>query len=108
MEDANGNLIVNNEGGTKAVERAGLAAVRAYFKCNSRETKVFGPVPPYKPQHKVTFGAMHGDRTGSLSKDYCDATPVGEIWMNITDGYPAADFFKPGKNYFITFTEAPD
>lgn len=84
-----------------------MDAVRAYFKCNSIETTRFYPAPA-KPQHKVTFGAMHGDKTGSLSKDYCDATPAGSMWMNITDGYPALDFFKPGKNYFITFTEAPD
>lgn len=82
-----------------------LGAVRAYFACNTVQTTRHGLG---KPQHKVTFGAMYGDKQGSLSKDYCDATPSGECWMNITDGYPAIGFFKPGKKYFLTFTEAPD
>jgi hypothetical protein len=56
--------------------------------------------------HKVNLGAVYS-HTGE-NKDFCDATPSGECWMNIAPGYPAADFFKPGKKYYVTFTEAPD
>lgn len=55
--------------------------------------------------HKVSLGAVCG-REGE-NKDFTNATPSGACWMNIAPGYPAADFFKPGKAYYVTFTEAP-
>lgn len=35
--------------------------------------------------------------------DYAAAAPAGHIELNINDGRPAADFFKPGKSYYLTF-----
>lgn len=55
--------------------------------------------------HKVRLGAVCG-RDGE-NKDFTTATPSGECWMNISPGMPAADFFQPGKQYYVTFTEAP-
>lgn len=34
-------------------------------------------------------------------------TPMGSVEMGICNP-PAAEFFKPGKKYYVTFTEAPD
>lgn len=80
-----------------------LTSVVAKMKANSVETKVYGPT--FK-QHKVELGAVCS-MTGE-NKAFTDATPSGACWMNISDGMPALDFFKPGKNYYVTFTEAPD
>lgn len=79
-----------------------MEAVRAKMQCRAMETTDFGT---WK-QNKVSLGAVYG--TTSENKDFSDATPSGECWMAISDGVPAAEFFKPGKKYYVTFTEAPD
>lgn len=56
--------------------------------------------------HKMKLGAVYGKE--GENKDFSDATPSGECWMQISEGRAAAEFFKPGKNYYVTFTEAPD
>ncbi len=83
-----------------------ITAVRAYFGCNAVVTTQWSEFQP--PTIKVEFGALYGNKEGSLSKEYSDATPSGACWMQINAGRPAARFFKPGKKYFLTFTEAPD
>lgn len=80
-----------------------LSAVVAKMQCNSVESANYGGP---KPQHKVTLGAIYGKE--GENKDFADATPNGSCWMQISDGRPALDFFKPGKRYYVTFTEAPD
>lgn len=77
-----------------------LGAVVAKMKCNTIEVRQFEG--GYK-QTKVELGAVCSN-TGE-NKAFTDATPSGACWMNIADGYPAAEFFKPGKQYLITFTE---
>lgn len=79
--------------------------VVAKMRCNSTETTRWGPAVT-SLSHKMKLGAVYG-KDGE-NKDFNDATPSGECWMQISDGRPAADFFKPGKNYYVTFTEAPD
>lgn len=78
-----------------------MERVRAKMSCNRVETTNFGGA---KPQHKVYLGAVYGSE--GENKDYADATPSAECWMQISDGRPAFDFFKPGKVYYVTFTEA--
>lgn len=78
-------------------------AVVAKMQCRAMETTDFGA---WK-QNKVSLGAVYGNRPGE-NKDFSDATPSGECWMVISEGRPAVEFFKPGKNYYVTFTEAPD
>ena len=79
-----------------------LGAVVAKMQCSVIESnRTF-----YSTQHKVKLGAVCGQE--GENKDFADATPSGECWMNISAGRPAADFFKPGKKYYVTFTEAPD
>lgn len=80
-----------------------LNAVIAKMNCNSVETLRWNVTQ--KPQHKVRFGAVCGDN--GEDKTFSDATPSGEVWLNISDGRPALDFFQPGKRYYVTFTEAP-
>ena len=56
--------------------------------------------------HKVRLGAIYGKE--GENKDFADATPSGECWMQINADRPALAFFEPGKKYYVTFTEAPD
>lgn len=79
-----------------------MDAVQAKMTCNYLETTQF----THSKQHKVKLGAVFS--TQGENKDFADATPTGSCEMTINDGRPAADFFKPGKNYYMTFTEAPD
>lgn len=78
-----------------------LNAVVAKMQCSAVETSVH----QYGKQHKVQLGAIYGKE--GENKDFADATPSGACWMQISDGRPALDFFKPGKHYYVTFTEAP-
>lgn len=81
-----------------------LHAVVAKMICNDVETRRWSE--HQKPQHKFNFGAVCGN--AGEDKMFSDATPGGAIWLNISDGRPAINFFKPGKRYYVTFTEAPD
>jgi hypothetical protein len=80
-----------------------LDAVVAKMRCNSVHTSKFSET--YK-QHKVELGAVCGNE--GENESFTKATPAGALWMNIEEGRPALDFFKPGKSYYVTFTEAPD
>lgn len=80
-----------------------LGAVVAKFNCNTVETRRWSDTQP--PQHKFEFGVVCGDN--GEDKTFSDATPQGAIWLNISDGRPAINFFRPGKKYYVTFTEAP-
>lgn len=80
-----------------------LEKVVAKMRCHATETTRHNET---FQTHKMKLGAVYGK--GGENKDFNDATPSGECWMQISDGYPAAEFFKPGKNYYVTFTEAPD
>lgn len=76
--------------------------VIAKMTCRSMETTDFGN---WK-QNKVQLGAIYGNH--GENKDFNDATPSGECWMVISEGRPAAKYFQPGKNYYVTFTPAND
>lgn len=82
-------------------------AVVCKMQCQCIETQdgAYAMNSPWK-QHKVRLGAIYG--TEGENKDFADATPSGECWMNISPGCPALEFFKPGKRYYVTFTEVPD
>ncbi len=92
---------VGNFLGDEKPETPELGAVRAKMQVSAIETVR----STYSVQHKVKMGAICSN-VGE-NKAFTDATPSGECWMNIADGFPAASFFKPGKNYYVTFTEAP-
>lgn len=80
-----------------------ITSVVAKMQCGSIETSRHSET---YVQHKVNLGAIYGKE--GENKDFADATPSGACWMQISDGRPALDFFKPGKRYYVTFTEAPD
>lgn len=81
-----------------------LRSVVAKMQCNVIETAEYGPPSQYSPQYKVKLGAVYGKE--GENKDFADATPSGECWMQINKERPALTFFKPGKSYYVTFTEA--
>lgn len=82
-----------------------LSAVRAKMHVTGVETNQWGSDPKSKTV-KVHLGAIYG-KDGE-NKDFAEATPSGACWMQIDAGRPAAEFFTPGKRYYVTFTEAPD
>lgn len=79
-----------------------IEAVVAKMRCHSTATTKHNP--SYQT-HRVNLGAVYG-KDGE-NKDFCDATPSGECWMTISDGRPAAEFFEPGQDYYVTFTKVP-
>ena len=86
-------------------EEVKLDAVVAKMQCHTIETSRWGEKPD-QYQDKVVLGAVYG--TEGENKDFAEATPSGQCWMNISPNRPAGKFFKPGKRYYVTFTEAPD
>lgn len=77
-------------------------AVVAKMQCQTLETHEF----QYGSNKKVTLGAVFGKDGENAA--FTKATPSGGCWMNIDSAAPAAEFFKPGKKYYVTFTEAPE
>lgn len=69
------------------------------------------PAEPKDYPETVVFGAVYEPDEGKRSQPenavFGKATPWGEIKLGIAN--PAAKaFFKPGKKYYVTFTDAPD
>lgn len=79
-----------------------LGAVVAKMQCSTLETHEYAS----GSNKKVQLGAVCG-RDGE-NAHFAKYTPSGSCWMNIDSSAPAAAFFKPGKKYYVTFTEAPD
>ena len=79
-----------------------LSAVVAKMRCQVVESTQHSAT--YK-QHKVKLSAIYGKE--GENKDFADATPSGECWMQISSGRPALEFFEPGQEYYVTFTKAP-
>lgn len=80
-----------------------MNAVVAKMQCQFVETTKHSTT---YTQHKVKLAAVYGNE--GENKDFADATPSGECWMQISNGRPALEFFQPGKKYYCTFTEAPE
>jgi hypothetical protein len=81
-----------------------VGAVRAKMRCNGIDTSRWGKFEGQQTV-KVRLGAIYG--TEGENKDFTTATPSGECWMNIDASRPAADYFEPGEDYYVTFTKAP-
>lgn len=80
-----------------------LTSVIAKMNCNDVETRRWSK--HQKPSHKVSFGVVCGN--SGEDKMFSDATPGGAMWLNISDGRPAINFFEPGEQYYVTFTKVP-
>lgn len=81
-----------------------IDAVVAKMQCNGIDTSKWGKGEA-QATHKVRLGAIYGKE--GENKDFADATPSGECWMQISAGRPALEFFEPGESYYVTFTKAP-
>ena len=49
------------------------------------------------------FYAVYGNGKGN--EDFAKSTPCGQLVQSIDKDVPAAEFFKQGKNYLLTFEE---
>ncbi len=68
----------------------------------------FGSSNPGAAISKVDFGCVYSDADKTENAMFTKYTPWGQCTLGIDAGAPAAEFFKPGKKYYVTFTEAPD
>jgi len=76
-----------------------ITTVRAKVRCEDLQEK-YGNM-------EVTLTAVHSE-TGE-NADFTAATPYGTVRLGIYPvDRPAAAFFKPGKTYYLDFTEAPE
>lgn len=73
--------------------------VRAKFQCDRIIKHGYGGT-------EVEMSAIHSP--DGENKDFTDATPCGDFKMEISKGMPAADFFEPGKSYYLDISEAPE
>lgn len=62
-------------------------------------------VTTYSETPKLT--AVYGGSTNAEDNTYARATPSGKAELQI-DNDAAKGFFKPGKKYYVDFTEAAD
>lgn len=76
-------------------------AVQAKFRCNVKKITDYGNMSNDRPV-EVEFSAVYGKTNEPWSK----ATPSGRLTMLITNP-DASEWFEPGQDYMLTFTEAP-
>ena len=69
--------------------------VRAKFHCNSVNHNEYN--------RNVNLTAICGKE--GENADFTKATPVGELNISISNDVPASDFFVPGQNYYLDFTQ---
>lgn len=81
-----------------------ITSVRAKMVCNT----LFGADVTGRGVSKVSLGAVYSSNEASENADFTKYTPYGCCELGISADAPAAEFFKPGKKYYVTFTEAPD
>ena len=77
-------------------QKINYMSVKAKFTCNSIVDGSYGG-------KAIHFNAVYG--TGEENKSWSAATPSGSLMMMVTNP-SAAEFFKQGKDYFLTFEEA--
>lgn len=74
-----------------------MKKVRAKFSVQNKNETADG--------HQVVLMAVMGN--SKENKEFFKYTPAGRIEMGLLVD-KTAGFFKPGKNYYVDFTEAPD
>lgn len=70
--------------------------VKAKFRCNS--------VTDFGGCKQAQLNAVYS-QTGE-NADFAEATQSGELKIGIDKEVPASNFFKPGKEYYLTFEES--
>ena len=73
--------------------------IRAKFQCHCVEHLAH-------EGRTAKFSAIYGDK--GENKDFTEATPYGTIEIGISGDVVAKDFFEPGKEYYIDFTQAEE
>ena len=74
--------------------------VRAKMKC----TSITKTGDAKKPQVQVKLGAVYSNDPESENRSFANATPSGELSVNIDAGRPAAESFELGCEYYIDIT----
>lgn len=72
--------------------------VKAKFKCDSVTTFAYGG-------KEATMSAVYGN-SSEENADFTKATPSGQLRITISPDTKAAEYFEPGKEYFLTFEKA--
>lgn len=72
--------------------------VRAKFRCNN--------VIDYGTQKQANLSAVYSKDTKE-NADFTQATPYGELKINIDSSMPAAKFFEPQGEYYLVFEKVP-
>jgi hypothetical protein len=75
-----------------------MDSVKAKFRFDAKTTFGYGG-------SQIKLSAVYSKE--GENADFATATPSGNFEMHIADGVPAADFFAPGDEYYITITKAP-
>ncbi len=73
-----------------------MSKVKAKFKCSSVTDNGYNK--------QACLNAVYG--TEGENADFCKATPSGDLKIFIDKETPAADFFEPQKEYYLTFEKA--
>lgn len=58
-----------------------------------------------KPYVQVKLGAVYSNDPESENRSFANATPSGEVSLNIDAGRPAADQFEVGEEWYIDLTK---
>jgi hypothetical protein len=72
--------------------------MRAKFNCESVTEYGYG-------NKEAKMRAVYDDGNQE-NNQFAEATPSGELTINIDKNAVAKDFLVPGKNYYLDFTEA--
>lgn len=80
-----------------------ITAVRAKMICHG-----LGQASPSGAVSKVNLGCVYSEKDATENANFTKYTPWGNCELGIDADAQAATFFKPGKKYYVTFTEAPD
>lgn len=78
--------------------------MRAKFVCQSVISTDWGNT---EPEIQVKLNAVHGGTSNTEDNEFSSYTPSGSISMLISNP-KAQGFLKPGKKYYVDFTEAKD
>lgn len=74
-------------------------SVKAKFKCWGVEQPAEGYENTTVTLQAVTYGSEE-------NKSFSKYTPSGTVTLSISPETQAHDYFKPGKEYYLTFDEA--
>ena len=75
-------------------------AVRAKFKCSH--------ITNYEQSQTAHLEAVYDPNSEGENSDFTKFTPFGRLEISIDKIAPAHAFYKPGRFYYLDFSEAPE